>query len=340
MAVQFSDEMAARARALCTEITPQCPVEFTTLGYFPNLGANSFFCACFGVFFFVALVVGVWKKTWTFTFAVTGACALESVGYAGRVLIYQNPWGTGFTLQIITIILGPTFLCAAIYLTLKHVALAVGREISRIPPYLYTWIFIPCDILCLVLQGIGGGVAASGDQKKDKGLLDNGNRIIMAGIGLQVAVLSLFGTAALDYYWRVSRYHRKLLATDEERAAWRDRKFHIFAGAGSMAYLTIYSRCVYRIAEMAGGWGNPIMRDEPSFIAMESVYVPPSPSLLIFRIMKGRVCVSKSEIGSQLKIVIIAHCDRMILIAAGLLSCFPAGILFPRMSTQLRTPKA
>ncbi|KKZ65745.1 hypothetical protein EMCG_08451 [[Emmonsia] crescens] len=293
--------MSGKARYTCTEISPQCPVEFTTLGYYPNLGANVFFCCCFGIFFFVALVVGVWKRTWTFTFAVTGACVLECVGYAGRIMMYNNPWGMGFTLQIITIILGPTFLCAAVYLTLKHAALAVGREVSRIQPYLFTWIFIPCDIACLVLQGIGGGVAASGDKKKSKSLLDNGNRIIMAGIGLQVGVLSLFGIVALDYYLRVSRYHHKSLANDRERAVWADKKFHLFAGAVSVAYLAIYSRCVYRIAEMAGGWGNPIMRHESSFVVMESV---------------------------------------MILIAAGLLSCFPAGILFPQMSPRPRAPKA
>ncbi|OAX79473.1 hypothetical protein ACJ72_06204 [Emergomyces africanus] len=292
----------AVARATCKEISPQCPVELSALGYYPNLGANIFFCCCFGIFFFVAFVVGVWKKTWTFTFAVTGACVLECVGYAGRIMIYKNPWGTGFTLQIITIVLGPTFLCAAIYLTLKHVALAVGREVSRIKPYLFTWIFIPCDISCLVLQGIGGGVAASGDKQKNRSLLNVGNRVIMAGIVLQVVVLSLFGTVALDYYRRVSRYHRKSLASERERAAWVDKKFHIFVGAVSVAYLTVYFRCVYRrIAEMAGGWGNPIMQHESSFVVMESV---------------------------------------MVLIAAGLLSCFPVGILFPQMRTGPRTPKA
>ncbi|EDN04110.1 predicted protein [Histoplasma mississippiense (nom. inval.)] len=208
--------MSATARASCKEISPQCPVEFTPLGYFPNLGANIFFCCCFGIFFLVAFVVGVWKKTWTFTFALISIAAC---------------WNA------------------------SHAALAVGPGISRIKPYLYTWIFIPCDISCLVLQGIGGGVAASGDQKNDKSLLDNGNRIIMAGIGLQVGVLSLFGIVALDYYWRVSRYHRTSVSTDGEREAWRDGKFRNFAGAVSIAYLTIYARCVYRIAEMAGGWG-------------------------------------------------------------------------------------
>ncbi|QSS59322.1 parasitic phase-specific protein PSP-1 [Histoplasma capsulatum] len=135
----------------------------------------------------------------------------------------------------------------------------------------------------------------------------------MAGIGLQVGVLSLFGIVALDYYWRVSRYHRTSVSTDGEREAWRDGKFRNFAGAVSIAYLTIYARCVYR---------NPIMRHEPSFIVMESVIsVIEWPNGALERPLSPH----------------IRH--RMILIAAGFLSCFPAGILFPRMGKQSCTPK-
>ncbi|PGH15839.1 hypothetical protein AJ79_02220 [Helicocarpus griseus UAMH5409] len=281
---------------ICKEVSALCPVEATTLGYYPNLGANAFFCACFGLFFLVAFVIGVWKKTWTFTFAVTGGCALECLGYGGRIMLHQNPWSQeGFKLQIVTIILGPTFLCASIYLTLKHVVLAVGRDVSRIRPRLYTWIFIPCDICCLVLQAIGGGVAASAE--KDPDTVAIGNRIIMAGIVLQVIVLFVFGAAALDYYWRASNYHRHSHTSNRERAFWADRKFHTFAVAVFIAYIVIFFRCVYRIAEMAGGWGNHIMRHESSFIVMESV---------------------------------------MVLIGAGLLACVPPGIMFPQMCKERR----
>jgi hypothetical protein len=39
--------------------------------------------------------------------------------------------------------------------------LAFGPEQPRIKPKFYTWIFIYCDIFTLVLQGVGGGIAAS-----------------------------------------------------------------------------------------------------------------------------------------------------------------------------------
>jgi hypothetical protein len=32
-------------------------------------------------------------------------------------------------------------------------------------------------------------------------------------------------------------------------------------------------RCIYRIPEMAGGWGNPRMRDEPVFLGLDGAMV-------------------------------------------------------------------
>jgi hypothetical protein len=58
---------------------------------------------------------------------------------------------------------------------------------------------------------------------------------------------------------------------------------------------------IIRVAEMAGGWGNPIMQDEPSFVVLDSF---------------------------------------MMLICVYLLSCFPPGILFPQMATGSKSAAA
>jgi hypothetical protein len=71
----------------------------------------------------------------------------------GRLLLHQNPFSRiGFQIQICCLILGPAFNSAAIYLVLKHIVLCFGPEFSRIKPKWYTWIFISCDLLSLVLQ--------------------------------------------------------------------------------------------------------------------------------------------------------------------------------------------
>lgn len=47
--------------------------------------------------------------------------------------------------------------------------------------------------------------------------------------------------------------------------------FQRFLIAVAVAFVTIFARCVYRIAEMVGGWANPVMRDEAGFVAMEGL---------------------------------------------------------------------
>ncbi|RSL56810.1 hypothetical protein CEP53_006671 [Fusarium sp. AF-6] len=130
----------------------------------------------------------------------------EVVGYIGRILLHNDVWNRGaFTMQITCIILRPTFICAGIYLTLKHVALALHPGLSRMPAAWYPRVFLPTDISCLVVQALGGGLAAAGASQNDPSLSEKGNSAIMAGVALQVVVLVAFGVMAIDYLFRVSR---------------------------------------------------------------------------------------------------------------------------------------
>jgi hypothetical protein len=64
----------------CTSVSPQCPVEATTLGYYPNVGVNAFVAAGFGLCALLTLAIGVWKRTWSFSLAVGAGCLLECIG--------------------------------------------------------------------------------------------------------------------------------------------------------------------------------------------------------------------------------------------------------------------
>jgi hypothetical protein len=64
----------------CTEVSPLCPVEYTTLGYYPNRPLNIFCAVAFGLALIIQLVIGVWKKTYAFTGFVVAGCALEVAG--------------------------------------------------------------------------------------------------------------------------------------------------------------------------------------------------------------------------------------------------------------------
>ncbi|CEI68899.1 hypothetical protein FVEN_g11967 [Fusarium venenatum] len=257
----------------CTDVTDLCPVEATVLGYVPNKGSSYFFTICFAVLFLSAVGIGIWKRTWTYAATLGAGLLLETVGYIGRVQMNPNPWKqSAFQTQICCIIIAPTFICAAIYLTLKHVALALNPSLSRFHPRWYPRVFLPADLSCLIIQAIGGGIAAAA--KRDQpDLATNGNRTIIAGVVLQVVVLLAFGTMGADYYLRVKKYiHSPEVAPDSLRV-WQDKKFRLFGIAVTVAYFSILTRCIYRIAEMAGGWGNHIMQDEPSFLVLDSTLI-------------------------------------------------------------------
>lgn len=256
-------------RALCTELTDVCTFEVSVYGYKPSLAANAALLAIFAVFAVASVGLGIRYRTWTYMIAVSLGCLAEAIGYAGRLIMRGNPFADGgFITQICCLIIAPAFNSAAIYLVLKHVVLCFGESASFIKARWYTYIFIAFDILSLVLQGAGGGIASSAD---DQAMQDVGDGLIMAGIAWQVAALSMFAIATGVYIWRRKNAIAREPLTEEAVATLGDTKFRLFIAGVFTAWLTIYIRCVYRIIEMAGGWGNSIMQHESSFIVLEGV---------------------------------------------------------------------
>lgn len=99
----------------CTSISPECPVEETVYGYYPSLAANGWGAGFFGLCFLVNIYLGWRYKTWTYMIAMSLATATSSIGYAGRVMMNDNPWDDpAFMLQIITLTFSPAFNSAAI----------------------------------------------------------------------------------------------------------------------------------------------------------------------------------------------------------------------------------
>lgn len=82
------------------------------------------------------------------------------------------------------VIFAPAFLAAGIYLTLKHIVIQFGSQWSLLKPNWYTYIFIACDVLSLVMQSAGGALAATADPGENIG--DIGTDIMIAGIIWQV----------------------------------------------------------------------------------------------------------------------------------------------------------
>lgn len=238
----------------------------------------------------VFLVQGFrWRGWWGFTSAAVLGTALESIGecnyhilnhtrslksnsYAGyiaRILLWQNPFSdAGFKMNVVLLTFAPAFFTAGIYLLLKQFCLTFGPQFSRLRPHLYTYIFISCDILSIILQGSGGSLSAAAPDG-DNTLLNIGEDIMIAGLVFQVVTLLIFAVLAGDVFFSMWKHRAELPAETAPLRA--SKKFRLFIGATVLSFLCILIRCSYRIAELQGGWGSPIMRKEVDFIVLESV---------------------------------------------------------------------
>lgn len=254
----------------CTDTGPYCPVSDTIYGYYPSLGLNAFFTATFAAFAVFHIVVGCLTKRLFLAYVLSVGCIAEAIGYAGRIMLHQNPYGsTAFSMQISCLIFAPSFIAAGIYITLKDIVNRFGAETSVLKPAYYTWIFISCDIVCLVLQAVGGGLAGSAGFNEDQ--RTTGTDMMITGVVLQVSTLIVFAALASLYAIRTRKSWQRVSLS--AKALLQTTKFQAFLAAIAIAYVAIFLRCVYRIPELVGGWANPIMQDEVSFAVLEGGYV-------------------------------------------------------------------
>lgn len=97
-----------------------CPIEYSVYKYRPSVPANAIFVALFGISILVHVILGIRWRQWTFMALMIVGCLVEIGGYAGRLILYNNPFSFGgFMDQIVLITIGPVFYTAGVYITLS-----------------------------------------------------------------------------------------------------------------------------------------------------------------------------------------------------------------------------
>ncbi|KAK8026152.1 hypothetical protein PG990_003975 [Apiospora arundinis] len=243
-----------------------CSVEYTLYGYRPSLGANITLLCLYIVSGFIHAYLGFRWKTWFFMSCMLVGATNAVAGYAGRIALYFNPFSfPAFMIQTVCITSGPVYYSAAIYVTLASAITYFSRSASRLRPSLFYWIFISCDIVCLLLQAAGGAIstvsaASLGSAKVAQAGVD----LALAGLSLQVAVIIIFCGLFVDY---LTRYFRTG-ATDKF-----GRRAKLFFGFMALAIVLILVRCIYRVVELREGYSGELVRDEPLFIGLEGFVI-------------------------------------------------------------------
>ncbi|GAT26796.1 RTA1 domain protein [Aspergillus luchuensis] len=243
----------------------------TSYGYVPSLAAGIVFCVLFaGVE--EDLVVRC-LRSWMYQYAnpsyksplqpyANSAITAEILGWAARTWSAECPYnGTAFLMQISTLIIAPTFFTAGIYVLLGRFIHLLGPETSILRPKLYLWIFVTCDIISLVVQAVGGGMASM-EVNKVNGDTAPGTHTMVAGIVFQLASITVFVFLAADFVRRTLRM--RILQT-------MTGTIIPLLGAMIFSVICIYIRSIYRTIELSQGWSGYLITHERYFIVLDGI---------------------------------------------------------------------
>ncbi|PYH90125.1 RTA1-domain-containing protein [Aspergillus ellipticus CBS 707.79] len=233
----------------------------TSYGYVPSLAAGIVFCSLFGVSMILHMIQLVWKRQWWCIVFVLG-CITELIGWGGRTWSAECPYnGNAFLMQISTLIIAPTFFTAGIYVLLGRFIHLLGPETSILSPKLYLWIFVTCDVVSLVVQAVGGGMASI-EVNKINGNTAPGTHTMVAGIVFQLFSISIFVFFAADFVRRTLRMR-----------VLQNMKGSIIPLLAAMVFsvICIYIRSIYRTIELSQGWTGYLITHEIYFVVLDGV---------------------------------------------------------------------
>ena len=261
-------------------------------GMTPNLRFNITMIVIWGILLSAQCVQVIYKQWW---FSVAFICTgiLEVLGYIGRTWSHQD---TGlmdpFLLNMICLTIAPVFTMGGIYYQLAKLLEVYGAKFGLWRPIIYSYVFIASDIVSLAIQAAGGGTAGMAVSEGDG--TEEGTHIFVAGLALQVFSMLVFIFLWFHFLYQVyiktrmqhaqtTRFSWSLLKISQEEIdylyapGYRHMRlpnratFHYFPLAMTGAVLTVFTRCVYRLAELAEGWEGNLIVHEWYFIILDAV---------------------------------------------------------------------
>ncbi|KAK9473434.1 RTA1 like protein-domain-containing protein [Dipodascopsis tothii] len=301
--------------------------------YTPSKAANLAALILFAIAWVGHTGLGAFYRQWWFGISMFIGCGLETGGYVARYKSASDPRNINdFIIQIVCLTLAPAFMMAGIYFLLAESVVIWGYQYSHLQPWTYSRIFISLDLVSIVLQAIGGAMAATA--LKDNDDTAPGTHIMVAGLAFQVASTSIFAVLCFLFYrnvrsgqpvektvtkarnalWKkeLKKLRKagetsedvKLSLSSDEEAILRHhddirtrRATYWFLYTTAVAVLFIFIRSVYRVIELAEGWQGNLMIHEVYFLVLDALMMVIAALILLVLYpgtIFGRLSIGKS----------------------------------------------
>ncbi|KAK8171208.1 RTA1 like protein-domain-containing protein [Phyllosticta citrichinensis] len=233
----------------------------------------------------------LWRhRTWYFIPFIIGGI-FELIGYVGRFISSrQSPnWATWpYVMQSLMILLAPIFFAASISMVLGRIIRLV--DANSYSPIRVNWLtktFVAGDIISFFVQAAGGGMIS---KAKDEDQAKWGERIIIAGLVIQLIFFGLFVVAAWVFHWRIIR-----APTQKAEAVWGLlRQYMLVLYAASFL---IIARNAFRVIEYVQGSDGELMSKEMWIYIFDATLV--FLVMLLFVIWHPSRIINRSAVASS-----------------------------------------
>ncbi|KAI5831841.1 RTA1 like protein [Schizophyllum commune Tattone D] len=258
-----------------SDLAPDQIKELSPYGYVPTEWASIFFLVLFGITTVAHLGQAIAYRGWWLFITLVFCGSMECVGWACRLWSNRDILAdNAYKIQCVSVMLivAPTPLLAANFVMMGRIVRRLGVKYSRLSPRLYTIVFASTDVISLLVQGGGGGVAVGADTLEGA---ERGGNIVLGGICLQLAVIVFFSIIASEFFWRYFKDcpRPKLAATHPEPRGMLTRNLILAVGCLGLSTLLLFIRAVYRVIELADGWNGTIIKTEVWFLVFDAAMV-------------------------------------------------------------------
>lgn len=260
---------------------------------------NALFAAIFGILFVGHLTLTILSNYWYYGCMFFIGAGLEFAGYLSRCLsVGHESEVNPFLCQIIVLTIAPAFIMAGVYYVLGKLLVFHGQHFLTLQPRWFSYIFVTCDVISLVVQAVGGGMAATALLNGNSA--QAGTHVMVGGIAFQVLSMSLFLIVYAQFMFRIyfrcspdvrfscrtffsllldtksSQPTRTLLEPHYEMGYAHLRahaRFTLLPLSLLLSTVLVYIRCIYRLVELSQGWTGYVISHEAFLAALDALPV-------------------------------------------------------------------
>ncbi|GMG21913.1 unnamed protein product [Ambrosiozyma monospora] len=233
-------------------------------GFSPNFSANLAFAVIWGVIIGIQLILTRRTKERAFGVSMIIRCVSEFIGFIGRVKLHANAddFGNYYMASLGTLI-SPVFFMAAFYDCFVALVIIYGENYSfpfMRPAIRYRKVFLWMDVAAFILQATGGSLVSY--------KIYSGLKVMLAGLSLQAFTILIFILTIITFFARVNSKRDDI--DEQYQDIRKSTMFRCVLYSMFISVVLLYIRCFYRLAVIAGPWGNSAMKNEVLFLVLDS----------------------------------------------------------------------